>query len=204
MAKQKKITREKILVLYSHHILTNGVEPTSIYKFATDNGFEESEFYNHFSSFKNLTQNIFKAYLDNALSVIQKSEDYNSYETKNKLLTFYFTFFEILTANRSFVIKTLGEQPMHQLKNLESLKLLRKDFQHYIETLDFKLPNVKQQTISDLQEKSLKESAWIHLMASLKFWIDDTSPSFEKTDIFIEKSVSASLDIIDISPLKTL
>jgi hypothetical protein len=38
----------------------------------------------------------------------------------------------------------------------------------------------------------------------LKFWIDDTSLSFEKTDIFIEKSVNTSFDLMDIAPLKSL
>jgi tetracycline repressor-like protein len=38
----------------------------------------------------------------------------------------------------------------------------------------------------------------------MKFWIDDTSPSFEKTDIYIEKSVQASFDLIDTTPLKSL
>jgi hypothetical protein len=38
----------------------------------------------------------------------------------------------------------------------------------------------------------------------MKFWLDDTSPSFEKTDIFIEKSVKASFDLIDTTPLKSI
>ena len=38
----------------------------------------------------------------------------------------------------------------------------------------------------------------------MKFWIDDTSSSFEKTDIFIEKSVNTSFDVLNIAPLKSL
>ena len=41
-------------------------------------------------------------------------------------------------------------------------------------------------------------------MMIMKFWLDDTSPSFEKTDIFIEKSVHAGFDLIDIKPLKSV
>ena len=33
--------------------------------------------------------------------------------------------------------------------------------------------------------------------------MDDTSSSFEKTDIFIEKSVHASFDIINTTPVKS-
>jgi ubiquinone biosynthesis protein COQ9 len=41
-------------------------------------------------------------------------------------------------------------------------------------------------------------------MATLKFWMDDTSPSFEKTDIFIEKAVNASFDLMEMKPIKHL
>ena len=41
-------------------------------------------------------------------------------------------------------------------------------------------------------------------MATLKFWLDDTSSNFEKTDIFIEKSVDTSFEFLEVKPLKKL
>jgi len=55
-----------------------------------------------------------------------------------------------------------------------------------------------------LQNRSLKESAWLQLLITIKFWLDDSSSSFEKTDLFIEKSVRASFDLIDTTPLKSI
>ena len=37
-----------------------------------------------------------------------------------------------------------------------------------------------------------------------KILVDDTSKSFEKTDIYIEKSVNTSFDIIDTTPINSL
>jgi hypothetical protein len=34
--------------------------------------------------------------------------------------------------------------------------------------------------------------------------MDDSSSSFEKTDIFIEKSLKTSFDLIDTTPLKSI
>ena len=34
--------------------------------------------------------------------------------------------------------------------------------------------------------------------------MDDTSPAFEKTDIFIEKSVNTSFDVLNVVPLKSI
>ena len=55
-----------------------------------------------------------------------------------------------------------------------------------------------------VQEKTMSEMAWLQFLFTLKFWIEDTSLSFEKTDIFIEKSVNTSFDLMDIAPLKSL
>ena len=68
-----------------------------------------------------------------------------------------------------------------------------------IETL--KIP---QETLEKFQQKSISELSWIQFLMTLKFWIDDTSPSFEKTDVFIEKSIHASFDLIDMTPLKNI
>jgi Tetracyclin repressor-like, C-terminal domain len=48
------------------------------------------------------------------------------------------------------------------------------------------------------------EGAWIQFLFILKFWIDDTSKSFEKTDIIIEKSVNTVVDLLDTKPLESL
>ena len=34
--------------------------------------------------------------------------------------------------------------------------------------------------------------------------MDDTSASFEKTDVFIEKSVNTSFDVLQVTPLKSV
>ena len=54
------------------------------------------------------------------------------------------------------------------------------------------------------QNKTLKESAWFQLLLTIKYWLEDTSPSFERTDIFIEKAVNTSFDLINIKPLKSV
>ena len=38
----------------------------------------------------------------------------------------------------------------------------------------------------------------------LKFWVEDTSESFEKTDQAIEKSVQTAFDVFDNTPLSAL
>tara|TARA_R110000868_G_scaffold32516_4_gene118227 strand:- start:12064 stop:12720 length:657 start_codon:yes stop_codon:yes gene_type:complete len=203
MAKKKTISENDIISSYMDFVLEHNENPKSVYAFAKANNFEESKFYQFFGSFEAIEKHVFKAFFDNTLSVMEKSDDYKSFDARNKLLSFYFTFFENLTANRSYVVYAL-DRHKNSLKSLTILSELKKSFTDYIEDLDIKTLEIKQEQIDKIQRRALQESAWLQLLLTMKFWIDDTSPSFEKTDIFIEKSVNTSFDILNIAPLKSV
>jgi ubiquinone biosynthesis protein COQ9 len=40
------------------------------------------------------------------------------------------------------------------------------------------------------------------LVSAIEFWKKDTSPSFEKTDIFIEKTIDTGFELMDNEPLR--
>lgn len=203
MAKKKNIKESDLISFYMDYVLTHNHKPKTIYAFAKDHNFEEQKFYEFFSSFETLEQSIFKIFFDNTFAILEKSEDYHSFDARHKLLSFYFTFFEILTANRSYVVQALSRDK-NKLKSLKTLSHLKQRFNHYIENLNIQTIDLKQEKLENLKNKALKESAWIQLLVTMKFWLDDTSTSFEKTDVFIEKSVQASFDIIDTTPLKSI
>ena len=203
MAKKKTISENDIISSYMDFVLEHNENPKSVYAFAKANNFEESKFYQFFGSFEAIEKHVFKAFFDNTLSVMEKSDDYKSFDARNKLLSFHFTFFENLTANRSYVVYAL-DRHKNGLKSLTILSELKKSFTDYIEGLDIKTLEIKQEQIDKIQRRALQESAWLQLLLTMKFWIDDTSPSFEKTDIFIEKSVNTSFDILNIAPLKSV
>ncbi len=48
------------------------------------------------------------------------------------------------------------------------------------------------------------EATWVQLLFVLKFWIEDDSPAFEKTDALIEKSVRAAFEVFDNTSIDTL
>jgi hypothetical protein len=109
----------------------------------------------------------------------------------------------MLTANRSFTIALLKEDK-NKLKSVSKLSELRKHFKQFFDTLDIEKIDLKQEKLIEFQEKTMSEMAWFQFLFTLKFWIEDNSLSFEKTDIFIEKSVNTSFDLMDTAPLKSL
>ena len=203
MEKKKKISKEDLIKSFMDHVLEHNEQPKSVYAFAKANNIDELQFYKYFGSFEALEQQIFEAFFTNTMKVLEKSPDYLTYDARNKLLSFYFTFFENLTANRSYVVSALKDSK-NGLNTLKKLTGFRSLYLKYVSDLNIETIEIKQEAIEKLQNKSLQESAWIQLLITLKFWLEDTSASFEKTDIFIEKSIKASFDLIDVRPLKSV
>lgn len=203
MAKKKNITDQDLISFYMDYVLEHSEQPKSVYAFSKLNNFDESKFYEHFSTFASLEKGVFKAFLTNTLLMLEANEEYQKFDARDKLLSFYFTFFENLTANRSYVVYAL-KQHKSSLKSLTVLKDLKLGFCNYIEHLDIETLEIKEERLEKLQQRSLRETAWLQLLLTLKFWLEDTSTSFEKTDIFIEKAVNTSFDLLDIKPLKSI
>ena len=93
MAKKKIISGTQLISFYMDHVLEHNENPKSVYAFAKANNFEESKFYEFFGSFEAVEKHVFRALLDNTITVLEKSDDYNTFDARNKLLSFYFTFF---------------------------------------------------------------------------------------------------------------
>jgi len=202
METQKEVSKTQIVSAYIDILLETGKKPASVFKFAKELGIDERIFYKHFSSFEHLEKKVFTLFFDNAITLLEKNEDYKEYDSKNKLLSFYFTYVEILTENRSYVLLALNETK-NPLKNLKKLEGLKNSFSHFIDKIDIEEIDFKQEKLEKIQSKGIEEGFWIQFLMILKFWMEDTSASFEKTDIFIEKSVHATFDVINTKPVKS-
>jgi hypothetical protein len=203
MAKKTKINKENLVALYMDAVLDHNEVPQSVYSFAKMNHFEESEFYRFFGSFEALEAAIYELFFEKTMKTLDKSKEYKDYDAMNQLLSFYFTFFGNLTANRSYVSKSL-QMEMGGLNQMKKLKTLRKKFLNFIDELDLGVIDIKNKRIDDIKDSVVNESYWIQMLVTLKFWLDDDSADFEKTDLFIEKSIAASFELANTKPLKSV
>lgn len=210
MEAAKKTTRNKKLIddttiisKYMNSVLEKNEEPKDVFSFCKEQKIDETEFYTFFNSLDALKQEIWVKFFENAVATIQKEEAFESYSDKNKLLTLYFTLFEILSLNRSFVLFNLKENK-EGLKNLKNLKQFRNHFKEFIVTIIEKDSSEIKDKVAKVTKPIFAEGAWIQFLFLLKFWIEDTSKGFEKTDVLIEKSVNTVVDLLDTKPLESL
>ena len=200
--KKKMIDDNDIITLYMDQILLGEEEPKTVYAFCKKNNMEESDFYTFFGSFESLKQEIWNKFLENTISTLHNDESFASYSPKNKLLTLYFTLFEVLTLNRSYVLYALKDNK-EGLSNLMQLKQMRLFFKDFVKD-NIATEELKSSKLSKITKPIYSEGSWIQFLFILKFWLEDNSKGFEKTDIIIEKSVNTVVDLLDSKPLENI
>lgn len=198
---KKKTDKNTIVTAYMEHVLIHEKWPKSVFKFSKDHNIEEAEFYQFFGSFEALKDSIWDSFYQNTIDLMFKNEEVVTFSSREKMLTFFFTMFEILTANRSYILFALGEDK-DMMNSLKQLKGLRKNIKLFAKELIEEDNDEKKFKFLKNSETVFSEGAWIQFLFLLKFWKEDQSAGFEKTDVAIEKSVNTIFDIFDNTPLE--
>lgn len=208
--KKKKTTtkpenmQEAIRNGYIKHRLEHGKTPVSIYKFATELGFAEEEFYKHYNSFSGIEKDIWHQYFLSVKSTLDAEEMYAEYSVREKLLAFYFTLFELLQKNRSFVMVEFSHLSKSEKLNPAFLKVFRLDFQHFIKELVQEGVETGEVVNRPFVTDNYDKAFWTQIMFLFRFWMHDESTGFEKTDAAIEKSVNLALDLVAKGPVDSM
>ncbi|NNK19260.1 MAG: TetR/AcrR family transcriptional regulator [Maribacter sp.] len=198
--KAKKVTEDLLFKMFMEHVLEHETYPKSVYKFCKLNSISEADFYGIFGSLETLQKEIWNKFFVSTHNLLLKNKEFDHFSNKEKMLTFFYTFFEMLTLNRSYVLFALSQES-NPLRNLEQLKGLRRQFKNFAKDLIDASNNGKALKVLQHNPNVFSEGAWLQFLFLLKFWINDESAGFEKTDLAIEKSVNTIFDVFDNTPL---
>ncbi|AZB26722.1 MULTISPECIES: TetR family transcriptional regulator C-terminal domain-containing protein [Chryseobacterium] len=202
MQEQTNITQEKIFELYGDYLLNQGEKPKNVYLFAKENNFEEKEFYHYFSGFDEIEREMLNHLFTKSLELVSEVNSPSEVTTREKLLNVYYIFFENLTMNRSLVLSILGNNKIQNIKTLQNLRETHKQFVNTLNFREWEMIEKAKEDIRKFNERSRQEVLWLHLVSAIDFWKKDTSADFEKTDIFIEKTIDTGFELIDNEPLR--
>ncbi len=199
----KATTATDLFSKYMNYVLENEQEPISIFKFCKSENISEADFYTHFGSFDGLKEQIWVAFFDQTHNLLEKDEHFSSYPNKEKMLSLFFTLFEVFTANRSYILFTLKTQE-YSLKHLKQLSGLRHKIRHFANDLITVSNEEKTYRLTKKPVQLFSEGAWVQFLFLLKYWMNDNSAGFEKTDMAIEKSVKVIFDVFENTPLDSI
>jgi hypothetical protein len=196
-------TIEGIQQAYMDFVLTQGEQPKSVYIFAKKNKMAEADFYQFFGSFDAIEQNIWAGYAQTTLAEIKSQEVWTQYSAREKALSFFYAFFELIKGTRSFAVYSVKKQP-RGFTTPQIFVELKDIFENF--ATEIINEGIETSELSDRKffAKRYKDALWVQFVFVLNFWINDSSAGFEKTDEAIEKGVNVTFDLFQRSPIDNL
>ncbi|WP_139230308.1 TetR family transcriptional regulator C-terminal domain-containing protein [Lishizhenia tianjinensis] len=194
-----------LLKAYKKFELTKGRSPYSVFEFTEELEVEESEFYTHFSSLQQLKKVFLRQLVDNTLKALNEDENYASFSAREKLLALYFTLFEHLKLERSYLLHKYNSSDPRVLREFKD------DWKDFFLQLNARVEQILMEArneeevvnrpyISDHYAKGF----YLLFTYVYKVWLNDESDDFETTDAAIEKSVNLAFDLLGKGPLDAM
>ena len=201
-ATQKKKAPDKITLqkAYIQYTLEKGEYPGNVFQFCAWKSWQEADFYRHFGSLDALGSGIWDLFFEQTAGKLEQDPAYAEYGSRERMLGFFFSFFETLTPYRTYVLYAL--EPKHgPAAQLRQLAGLRRHIRQFARQLPEGAGEPVTAPLGRIRNAVFPEAVWAQTLFLLRFWVKDGSAEFEKTDIAIEKSVHTLFDVMDHSPL---
>ncbi len=198
--KKQTVDRDHIISKYMDYVLDHDGYPKSVYRFCKDIKISEEEFYKFFGSLESLDKNVWNTFFATTINAMNANIEYSNFSSRDKMLTLFYTLFEMLTLNRSYTLFALKRYDL-PLKNLGQLSGLRSHIKNFAAELVEADNDEKTNRLTKNPVSVFSEGAWLQFLFLLNFWVGDESAGFEKTDVAIEKSVNTIFDLFDNTPL---
>ena len=196
-------TIESIQKAYIDFVLKEGAQPASVNIFVKKNKMAEEDFYRFFGSFEAAEQNIWTGFAVKTIIEIKAQEVWSQYTAREKALSYFYSFFELLKMSRSFVVYSVEKQP----KNFSSLHIfegIKAVFENFCN--DLIVEGIESNEISERKffTNRYKDALWVQLVFVLNLWINDNAAGYEKTNEAIEKGINVTFDLFQRSPIDNL
>jgi len=196
-------TAQQIRNGYIDYVLMNDEKPKSVYSFVKKLKISESDFYEFYASFESIEKIIWVDLIVETIDTLQQQDVWNEYSSRDKILAFFYSYVEVLKKQRSFVIYTL-KQAKDSFSTPAALSGVKPIFEHFAEDILNEGLDTGELADRKFFSKRYKDALWMQFAFILKFWVNDDSAGFEKTDEAIEKGINVTFDLFQRSPIDNL
>lgn len=187
-AKTKETSLEtRIVELYKQLTVEGKIKNTSVYSFCKQLGISEADFYQHFASLDAIGRKIWGAYAEDVINALKSSESFSQYSAREKILAYFYTFFENAVKDRSFIEKTYT--------SFSILRTYQRRFRAYM------MEVIQEGVIADEIKSRHLEGLYLDVLwgvhwGLIRFWLNDESEGFEETTKAIETYMRVPLELM--------
>jgi AcrR family transcriptional regulator len=185
--------RAKILVAFAAHWSEEGRPPRSVARFCRELGITEVIFYKHFPSLHAVEKAFWRHWITEVISAVEGGEDWEEFTARERYLSFLFALTQSAIARRSLLLERFHD--ISPISHPAALEGMRSEF------LEFAGRLIDRGTESgEIAERRGLTTLYpgilyVHLRWVIDQWLKDESEEFERTDAFIEKTVTLAFDL---------
>lgn len=185
--------REEIFSSYVAHWSDEGHPPRSVSRFCKRLGITEAVFFKHFPSLHAVEKAFWRGWITEVISAVEGGEDWEEFSARERYLAFLFALTQSATERRSLLLERFHDvSPLSHPGALEGMREEFLAFAHRLIDHGRKTGEIADRRgLTGLYPGIL----YIHLRWVIDQWLKDESEGFEKTDAFIEKTVTLAFDL---------
>lgn len=186
---------EKIIQAYTDLLLAD-MHPITVHGVCAKAGIEEKDFYSAFSTIEEIPRRVWARLADGIKLELGRSEAYQKYGAREKVLAYYFTFFEKALPHRSFIEKTRCSHSATQ-----TYRDTYKEFMAEVVQDGIAMDEIKERLSLSNQYPAV---LWELHKTLIEFWLRDTSEQFVDTERAIEVYSKVPLELMGHNVLDSL
>jgi hypothetical protein len=186
--------REKILHGFRDHVARHGLPPGSVLALCEPLGLGEVDFYNEFGSLEALESAFWEDLFTKTLAAAESGVEWQGFSARQRMLAFLYAFLEKSLALRTVLLfRFRGLSPMC---NPDWLQGMERRFKEWASELLSGGASAGEIAERGRLAKLYPSALYLLLRAVIDFYVKDTSPRYERTDAFVEKSVNLAFDLM--------
>lgn len=185
--------REAILNAFATRWSEEFVPSRSVARFCKETGIAEAVFFKHFPSLHALEKAFWRHWISGVISAVEKGNDWEEFAARERYLAFLFALVQSANERRSLLLERFHDiSPLTHPGALEGLRAEFLDFAHRIVDRGRETGEIADRRgITSLYPGIL----YVHLRWVIDQYLKDESEGFERTDAFIEKTVTLAFDL---------
>src|SRR5688572_8792828 len=187
------IDHSTLLHAYSDFYIKEGRLPRHEAEFTHSAGLDEKDMYGAYSSLSVIDRQLFRNWAEETITACNTDPSFSSYGVREKMLALCFTLLETLKPHRS-LIKTIEKK--YRGFNNAAIKGMQQPMQDFFQALVVEGTTNGEIVARPLIGPRYKQVLWTAVVIILKYWLQDESNHFEKSDIAVEKTVHLAMDLM--------
>ncbi|OWY19553.1 hypothetical protein C7N43_12405 [Sphingobacteriales bacterium UPWRP_1] len=190
------MTASEVKQNYQNYAVKHPGQHHTLYRFAHTMGIAAETIQAHFTTATAIEQSIWSDFFDQTLEQLDANGDvYQNYSAREKMLAFFYTLEEVLKQHDNFILATYpnGWLSFGQPDCLELFKTKFKAFANQLITQGLDTQEIEWRAVLTGRYADI---IWLEVPAIIRFWMNDHSDNYEKTDSLIEKTVNFTFDMM--------